>query len=65
VQRVLASTPPAMPSDTLCVAVINVEATTPENATIDATERSTSPSANTNIIVTEIEPINVTESNNP
>ena len=60
-----ASTPPATPSTTLCVAVISVDATTPENATIDATERSTSPSASTNIIVTETEPINVTDSSRP
>ncbi|SAL70646.1 hypothetical protein AWB67_04099 [Caballeronia terrestris] len=54
-----------MPSATLCVAVISVEAVAPENATIDATDRSTSPSASTNIIVTEMEPISVTESSRP
>ncbi len=45
--------------------MINVDATTPANATIDATDKSTSPSARTNIIVTEIEPISVTESSRP
>ncbi|MGF6965708.1 hypothetical protein OKW43_002736 [Paraburkholderia sp. WC7.3g] len=60
-----ASTPAATPTNTLCVAVISTEATTPENATIDATDRSTSPSASTNIIVTEIEPISVTDSSRP
>src|ERR1700739_2247510 len=54
-----------MPSITLCVAVIKVDATTPANATIDATDKSTSPSASTNIIVTDIEPISVTESSKP
>jgi hypothetical protein len=32
---------------------------------MEATERSTSPSASTNIIVTEMEPIKVTESSSP
>src|SRR6202012_3552784 len=54
-----------MPNITVCGAVISVEATTPENATIDATDRSTSPSSSTNIMVTEIEPISVTDSNRP
>src|ERR1700744_3882913 len=54
-----------MPNITVCGAVISVEATTPENATIDATDKSTSPSASTNIIVTDIEPISVTESSRP
>jgi len=44
---------------------MSVDATTPANATIEATDRSTSPSASTNIIVTEIEPISVTESSRP
>src|ERR1700712_490990 len=60
-----ASTPPAIPSVTLCVDVISVDATTPANATMDATDKSTSPSASTNIMVTEIEPINVTDNSKP
>lgn len=57
--------PAATPSMTLCVAVMTVDAITPANATMDATERSTSPSASTNIIVTAMEPISVTESSSP
>src|SRR5260221_6488723 len=60
-----ASTPAATPRATLRDAVMLRDATTPENATIDATDRSTSPKAKTSIMVTEMPPIRLTDSKSP